>query len=108
MRIVKAIRNVAAVGLVVVGAGVATPVRAGFCEAPWIGLDDQDYAGACAPGGEDACGYFRSICDYYCFSQYTGNLCWNDFYLCQEHNVGSESAPEYCLTEGYCDCFYQL
>jgi hypothetical protein len=87
-----------------------TRLRAGFCEEPWIGLDRMDWTGQCAPETVDACFYFIGQCEYYCFTQYAGNLCSDSgLHFCQEYATGGIDSPTvWCLSEGYCDCTYEL
>ena len=105
----RTIRNLGLAGLLWSAVSVTAPaqVSAAWCEQPYVELDRRNMSGQCAPGGVDACGYFESECDYYCFTHYSGNLCWNDFFLCQQHNAGTEWDPYYCLDSGICDCFYE-
>ena len=99
----KTLRNIAFAGLLWAAASVAAPseVSALWCDhIPYF----ANWGGRCAPGGQDACGYFTSECSYYCFTHYSGALCWADFYLCQQYNAGTEEFPEYCLDSAICQC----
>lgn len=106
MKIMKAIRNIGMVGLLWVGASVTAPVSVYAGCWPPDQLDSQNWANSCAPGGVDACGYFRSECDYYCFTQYSGALCSSNLEFCSQYQSGSESDPVWCLNSGYCNCYW--
>lgn len=105
----RTLRNLALAGLLWAAGSVAAPaeVSAAWCDPIWMQLDRTNLQGYCAPGGVDACGYYRSECDYYCFSMYSGHLCWNALPLCSQYNAGTEWDPMYCLSSGFCDCFYE-
>jgi hypothetical protein len=101
----KTIRNVMVAALLWMATSAVLPTKVeAYCIPQY--LDQQDWTGGCAPGGSDACNYFRSECDYYCFSHYSGGLCWDELAYCVESNHGDEQWPEYCLDQGWCNCDY--
>lgn len=110
MEAMRVMRNIAAaVGLLWVAFSVTAPVNlaADYCHPPSY-LERFDMAGACAPGGEDACGYFRSYCEYLCFTNHMGATCWGELVWCSEYQTGEESNPVWCISSGYCDCWYDF
>jgi hypothetical protein len=64
------------------------------------------WAGQCAPGGQDACGWFRDWCWIDCYGDHYGGFCDAFGWGCQEVNSGDESSPNWCITEGVCQCSY--
>jgi len=105
----RTVRNLGFVALLWALSAPAVPARASALNdcAPPNYEDQQNWVGQCAPGGQDACGYFRWVCDNYCWSNYAG-YCSDSLDFCSEVNEGDppDSSPNWCLTEGYCDCFY--
>jgi len=104
---VTTIRNVMVIVLLWVGGALMAPARlSATCYPP----EHEDYfnmAGYCTNDGTDACTAAHQYCDYYCFTQWSGDLCWDNMDFCSQENQGSEEFPNYCVTGGYCRCFLE-
>jgi hypothetical protein len=99
----KTSRNLALAALLWAAGIAAAPatVSARYCDYE---VYYANWAGRCAPGGQDACGYFEAECQYTCFSNWAGQLCYVNFSWCDQYNAQSEWDPLYCLSSGWCAC----
>src|SRR5262245_51935865 len=102
--LLKSSRNALCALCLWAAAGVAFPAtaKADWCY-PYI---FENWSGLCS-GAADACMWFSSECEYYCFSQLGGNLCSDSGLLyCQQQDTGDpEWGPtNWCLTSAYCKC----
>jgi hypothetical protein len=104
----KVIRRLLIASILVASmSAVATKtVYAYYCDPFEISDYDYSWVNRCAPGGEDACGWFRDWCWINCFAAHIGNFCDAFGDACQESNYGTESAPNWCITGGVCRCTY--
>jgi len=107
MRMTTTLRNMVAVVLLWAGGSLAVPATVSATCYPADQLDHIDLTGYCA-GAADACMEARSWCDYYCFATYSGHLCYNFLSFCSQYDAGGEGSTNWCISEGYCDCFYTL
>lgn len=102
---IRTVRKIVLVAVLLGGVSMTAPADvSAMCVGYY--LDSQNYSGQCAPGGVDACGYYRSECDYYCFTHYSGGLCWNEFLLCDQYVTGPPWDPQYCIDDALCNCWY--
>jgi len=105
MRMTTTLRNMVAVVLLWAGGSLAVPATVSATCWPPDQLDRIDLTNYCAGAG-DACSEARSWCDYWCFATYSGHLCYNEVSFCSQHNAGGEEWPNWCIDQGYCDCYY--